>query len=150
MPLFNFTHSLHPQARSWKFDQHLKQGTVGKRVFQDIKSTPKFFIILNKDPQEEDLLLFLSQSDPQYALKHPILKTHLIKTNPDDSDEIFHKNCYIDCTKVHHLKRSKLLSEFINDMSILIGILPAALLADVIQTVMYSNLIEQEYQEKIC
>jgi hypothetical protein len=149
MPLFNFTHSVHPQARSLLFDQSLKQGTVGKRLFP-FKPTPKFFIILNKDPQENGLLLFLSQSDPQYALRHPILKTHLIKTNPEDSDNIFYKDCYIDCTQVHRLDRSQLLSEFINDTSILIGFLPAALLAEVIRTVMHSNLIEQEFQERIC
>lgn len=149
MPLFNFTHNLHPTARSLLFDQSLKQGTVGKRVFP-FKPTPKFFIVLNKDPQEEELLLFLTQSAPQYALRHTILKTHLIKTNPDGSDNIFHKDCYIDCTKVHQLERSRLLSEFINDTSILIGILPDTLLAEVIRTVMHSNLIEQEYQERIC
>jgi hypothetical protein len=149
MPLFNFTHSLHPQARSVLFDQSLKQGTVGKRIFP-FKPTPKFFVVLNKDPQEEELLLFLSQSNPEYALRNTILKTHLIKTNPGDSDKIFHKDCYIDCTKVHTLERSRLLSEFINDPSILIGILPAPLLDEMIRTVMYSNLIEQEYQERIC
>jgi hypothetical protein len=149
MPLFSFTHSLHFTARSLLFDQSVLQGTVGKRIFP-FKATPKFFIVLNKDPQEKELLLFLSQSDPQYALRHPVLKTHLIKTNPHDSDKIFHKDCYIDCTKVHNLERSYLLSEFINDTSILIGTLPRALLAEVIRTVMYSNLIEQEYQERIC
>lgn len=149
MPLFNFTHNLHTQARSLLFDQSLKQGTVGKRMFP-FKSTPKFFIVLNKNPQEKDLLLFLSQGDPQYALRHPVLKTHLIKTNPTDSDHIFYKDCYIDCTKVHQLDRSILLSEFINDTSILIGLLPDTLLAEVIQTVMHSNLIEQEFQERIC
>jgi hypothetical protein len=106
MPLFNFTHSLLPQARSLLFDQSLKQGTVGKRIFP-FKPTPKFFIVLNKDPREEDLLLFLSQSDPTYALRHTVLKTHLIRTNPTN-------------------------------------------LAEVIRTVMYSKLIEQEYQERIC
>jgi hypothetical protein len=149
MPLFNFTHSLHPQALSLLFDQSLKQGTVGKRIFP-FKATPKFFIVLNKDPQEDMLLLFLSQSDPQYALRNPILKTHLIKTNPDDSDKIFHKDCYIDCTKVHQLERGKLLSEFISDPSILLGILPDILLREVIKTVMHSKLIELEFQERIC
>jgi hypothetical protein len=149
MPLFNFTHSLHPTALSLLFDQSLKQGTVGKRIFP-FKPTPKFFIVLNKDPQENELLLFLTQSDPQYALRNTILKTHLIKTNPHESDAIFYKDCYIDCTTVHVLERSKLLSEFIYDASILIGILPGALLAEVKETVMHSILIEQEYQERIC
>lgn len=152
MPLFNIDPHLRSNHLSLEFDRLFVQGTVGRIqvVFPDTQEARiKYFVALNADSNEALVLSVLSQSNPQYALRHPILKTHLVKASPESSDGIFRKACYIDCTKIVPLKREKVLAEFIKNPSILVGRLPDPLLNEVIDVIVGSNLIEVGYQERI-
>jgi hypothetical protein len=152
VPLFNFSRSLNIPALSILFDQNFFQGAVGRKelVFPRTgEKRVKYFVVLNANSHEAEILSVVAQSDPQYALNHPILKTHLIYSDNANSDGIFRKPGYIDCTEVIPIERDKILSEFINDPSILIGKLPDSLLNEVKRVIIGSSIIEVEYQERI-
>ncbi len=152
MPLFNFSRNLNLPTLSILFDKHFVQGTVGRKeiVFQTTgEKRIKYFVVLNANPHEAEILSVVAQSDPKYALNHPVLKTHLIYTDPANSDGIFRKAGYIDCTEIITIAREQILSAFITDSSILIGKLPDLLLKEVCDVIIGSTIIELEYQERI-
>ena len=152
MPLFNFSHSLNIPALSILFDQHFVQGTVGRKelVFPRTgEKRIKYFVVLNADPHEAETLSVVAQSDPKYALNHHVLKTHLVYTDRANSDGIFRKPGYIDCTEIIPIERENILSEFITDSSVLIGRLPEILLNEIKRVIVGSPIIELEYQERI-
>jgi hypothetical protein len=152
VPLFNFSHSLNVPTLSILFDQHFVQGTVGRKelVFPRTgEKRIKYFVVLNANPNEAEILSVVAQSDPKYALRHPILKTHLIYTDHANSDGIFRKPGYIDCTEIIPIERDKILSEFITDSSVLIGKLPEIVLNEIKRVIVGSPIIELEYQERI-
>jgi hypothetical protein len=152
VPLFNPTHSLHPSLLSAKFEEYFQQGSVGKRNFDfDNPEKPhlKFFVVVNSDVTEEETLVVLSHTSPDYKLNNPLLKRDLIKVTPDTTDNIFHSDCYIDCSAIHCIKRTIIFSEYLGKRAILIGALPKSLRQEIITTIMYSKVVEQEYQERI-
>lgn len=151
MPLFNFSSSLSENAKSILFDSHLSQGVVGKKVvtFKDGNKRDKYFIVVNKEQSDPIILSVLLQSDPEYALKHPILKTHIIKVSPKECDYIFPKECYIDCTELIEIPREEVLSAFLLDPQILLGKLPEEVINKIRDVIIGSNIIEPEKQEKV-
>lgn len=152
MPLFNFSHSLNIPTLSIIFEQNFVQGSVCRKeiVFpQTGEKRVKYFVVMNADPSEAQILSVVAQSNPTYALNHPLLKTHLVSADHSNSDGIFRKPGYIDCTEIIPLEREKILSDFINDSSILIGRLPDPLLQELLRVIIGSQIIELEYQERI-
>ena len=152
MPLFNHSPNLHPDSLSILFDRDFRQKTVcRKNIFfrKTGEQRIKIFIVVNANPFDPETLAVLAQSDPSYALNHPVLKTHLIFTDSENSDDIFRKPGYIDCTEIIPIPRAQILSEFLTDTSILVGALPEPLWREVYDTLIGSSLIEVEYQERI-
>lgn len=152
MPLFNFSHSLNIPSLSILFDRHFVQGTVGRKEITFPRTGEKrikYFVVLNADCREAEILSVVAQSDPAYALRHLVLKTHLVYADKANSDGIFRKPGYIDCTEIIPIEREKILSEFITDSSILIGRLPDGLVGEIKRVIIGSPIIELEYQERI-
>ena len=151
VPLFNFSHSLNIPTLSILFEKNFVQGTVCRKeiVFpQTGEKRVKYFVVMNADPNEAQVPV-VAQSNPTYALNHPLLKTHLVPADHANSDGIFRKPGYIDCTGIIPLEREKILSDFISDSSILIGRLPEPLLQELFRVIIGSQIIEIEYQERI-
>ena len=150
VPLFNDYSSFSPDVLDREFERIFRQGTVGRIEIQFPQERRfKFFIVLNANTKEAEILTVISQSDPQYALNNDILKTHLIHVTPESTDNIFRKSCYIDCRNIVKINRIEIKDRFILKQCQLIGQLPENILQNIIKIVIGSSLIEIEYQERI-
>ncbi len=152
MPLFNFSSNLHSSSLSILFDQHFSQWVVGKTLVHFPRtgdSKEKYFVVVNADSLDEDVLMVLLNSEPKYLLAHPILKTHVVKMIPAECDNLFPKECYADCTEFILMKRETILSRFISNPQILLGKLPENISKMLKERIIGSHLIPVEYQEKV-
>lgn len=132
------------------FDKEFKRGSVIRTRIRFSSGTErhKFFIILNRNPQKDPTLIFLTTSKTDFFNKYPNYNKDIIRILPGELS-YFTKETIIDCRVVYKISREDLKSNFRNNILGFIGELPSDKLQSIDRIVEQSFFISKEDKDII-
>lgn len=133
-------------------EQIFRQGSVLKHpkfLLPDGRRTPKFFIILNKNPTDDIIRFILPTSQSNFYNRSPewIKKSFIVV--PAGTVPFFPTDTFIKCTEIHSLKKPILKELYRKRELERLGILPKQFLDQVVDVIRNSFLIEGDIKKSI-
>lgn len=132
------------------FDQSpIKKGTVIKTDYQFRgKNHKKYFIVLNKDPQENPLVCVITTSQLDFYIKNSLVSADTLTIAPNYIP-CFDKPTVVDCSQIYRLTKEQIKTSFLNKAVTFAGELPEDLIEKIDDIVRSSRLITGVDKKKI-
>lgn len=129
------------------FEREFVRGSILSTSWQFGHSVKtKYLIVLNREPKDMDILLFMTTSKTAFYDKHLTMDHIRIKAN---ELPIFKRETIIDCRKVHPVPRGELKKRFLEAFLRFEGTLPPDKMAHIDQIVAQSRFISFIHKKAI-
>ena len=133
------------------FDQTpIKKGAIIKTEyrFPNGRERQKFFIILNKHPQEDPLVCVITTSQIDFYIKNPKFNNDTL-TIAANSISCFNKDTVVDCRQIYALTKNSVKVAFSKNTLTFAGELPDHLIEKIDDIIKTSLVISTTDKKKI-